>query len=93
METRRFEVFFFDYVEKYYESDKKLEVITKENWLKEDKTIVFSSIHYKKLFSSQLLISRFQQLLLKFRKKMQEPNPLLNKIILPIRVFIQLVNN
>ena len=38
MKKHRFEVFFFDFVEKYYESEKKLQVITKENWVKEDKT-------------------------------------------------------
>ena len=43
MRTNRREIFFFDFVEQHYESEKKLEVITKENWLKEDKTIVSSS--------------------------------------------------
>ena len=43
MKKHIFKVFFFDFVEKYYEPEKKLEVITKENWVKEDKTIVSSS--------------------------------------------------
>ena len=43
MRTNRKEIFFFDFIEQHYESEKKLEVITKENWLKEDKTIVSSS--------------------------------------------------
>lgn len=43
MQTNRHEIFFFDFVEKHYESEKQVKVITKENWLKEDKTIVSSS--------------------------------------------------
>ena len=43
MRTNRREIFFFDFMDQIYESEKKLEVITKENWIKEDKTIVSSS--------------------------------------------------
>ena len=43
MRTNRKEIFFFDFMDQIYESEKKLEVITKENWIKEDKTIVSSS--------------------------------------------------
>ncbi|KAM2636698.1 hypothetical protein EV1_021297 [Malus domestica] len=43
MQTNRLEIFFFDFVEKHYESDQQVKVITKENWVKEDKTVVSSS--------------------------------------------------
>ena len=43
MQKHRFEVFFFDFVEKHYEPENELKVINKENWVKEDKTLVSSS--------------------------------------------------
>ena len=43
MKKHIFEVFFFDFAKKYCESGKRLEVITKENWVKEDKIMVSSS--------------------------------------------------
>ena len=43
MNKHKIDIFFFDFVEEYYESKKKIEVITKENWVKQDKTVISPS--------------------------------------------------
>ena len=43
MNNHKIDIFFYDFVEEYYELEKKIEVITKANWVKQDKTVISSS--------------------------------------------------
>ena len=43
VEQYQFEISFFDFIEKHYETKNKVTVVTKENWVKEDKTLISSS--------------------------------------------------